>query len=157
MTIELATERDLDALADIHRESFTSAWTREMFAQELRQPALSRVHVLRLPDGTVAGFCVSWTVADELHINALAVRAAHRRRGLATMLLRAVLRDAASRGAARATLDVRASNVAALALYRRLGFDIAATRRDYYTNPVESALILWRGQLERVMDEEERP
>ncbi len=151
MTIDLATHADLDALVEVHRESFANPWTREMFAQELRQPGLSRVDVLRLPDAPVAGFCVSWTVEDELHINTLAIRTSHRRRGLATMLLRAVLKEAASYGAARATLDVRVSNVAALALYQRLGFEIAATRRDYYTNPVESAFILWLGHLERAL------
>ena len=55
-----------------------------------------------------------------------------------------VLSEGRRLGATRATLEVRASNVGALRLYERLGFYIAATRRNYYTHPVEDALILWR-------------
>lgn len=143
VSIDAATEADLDALAEVHRLSFRNAWTTEMFAQELRQPSLSRTFVVRLDESPVAGFCVCWYVDDEVHINTLAIHPEHRRQGLARLMLRHVLRDGATRGATRATLDVRVSNGAALALYRGLGFTVAATRRDYYSNPVESAYILW--------------
>jgi len=59
-------------------------------------------------------------------------------------LLQHVLREARRLGATRATLEVRASNTAALRLYERLDFYVAATRKHYYSNPVEDALILWR-------------
>jgi ribosomal-protein-alanine N-acetyltransferase len=62
-------------------------------------------------------------------------------------LLEHVLDAAASRGAARATLEVRRSNAAARRLYERLGFEVAATRPNYYASPAEDALILWRGAL----------
>jgi ribosomal-protein-alanine N-acetyltransferase len=55
-----------------------------------------------------------------------------------------VLTEARRLGAKRATLEVRASNHSALRLYERLGFYVAATRKHYYSNPVEDALILWR-------------
>jgi ribosomal-protein-alanine N-acetyltransferase len=89
-------------------------------------------------------FCVCWVIFDELHINTLAVSPAHRRQGLATFLLRALMAEAAQDGARRATLEVRASNAAALDLYARLGFAVSAARPGYYTNPPEDALILWR-------------
>lgn len=147
ISFDLATEADLDALVELHGLSFRNPWTREMFAQELRQPLLSRIFVVRL--GTaVAGVCVCWYVDDEIHINTLAVHPQHRRVGLARRLLQHVLGDAATRGATRATLDVRVSNAAAFALYRGLGFTHAATRRDYYTNPVESACILWHERVQ---------
>ena len=56
--------------------------------------------------------------------------------------------DAAASGATKATLEVRASNTAAFALYERLGFHVAATRPGYYTKPEEDALILWREGLD---------
>lgn len=149
--IEMATEADLDAISEIDRASFTNPWTRKMFAQELRQPQLSRLYVMRAPDMPVAGFCVRWEVAHEVHLNTLAIRPELRRRGLGTLMLRQVLRDAARRGLTRATLDVRVSNEAALALYRTLGFKIASTRTSYYSNPVESAYILWHEHLERFL------
>jgi len=55
-----------------------------------------------------------------------------------------VLTEAESEGAPNATLEVRRSNRAALALYERLGFRTTAVRADYYAEPVEDALILWR-------------
>jgi len=54
--------------------------------------------------------------------------------------------EARELGARRATLEVRASNEAARRLYERLGFFVAATRRNYYTKPVEDALVLWRDE-----------
>ena len=58
--------------------------------------------------------------------------------------LQHVLAEGRRLGARRATLEVRASNVGARRLYERLGFYMAGTRRNYYTSPVEDALILWR-------------
>ena len=55
--------------------------------------------------------------------------------------------EGASRGADRATLEVRRSNAPARRLYERLGFEVAATRPNYYVSPQEDALILWRGAL----------
>ncbi len=55
-----------------------------------------------------------------------------------------VLREGATLGATRATLEVRRSNEQARALYERFGFTVAGVRRGYYTNPREDALVLWR-------------
>jgi ribosomal-protein-alanine N-acetyltransferase len=85
-------------------------------------------------------------VFDEIHINNVALRPHYRGRGIGTALLRHVLAEGRQLGARRATLEVRASNEAACRLYQRLGFYVAATRRNYYTNPVEDALILWRDE-----------
>ncbi|MBI3264499.1 MAG: ribosomal protein S18-alanine N-acetyltransferase [Acidobacteria bacterium] len=150
--IEVATEADLDAISEIDRASFTNPWTRDMFARELRQPQLARLYVIRAPCVRVAGFCVCWDVVREVHLNTLAIRPDLRRRGLGTLMLRHVLREAAERGARRATLDVRVSNDAALALYRALGFEIAATRGNYYSNPAEPAYILWHEHVERFLE-----
>lgn len=154
MLIELATEADLDAITEINRVSFTNPWTRQMFAQEFGQSDLARIYVVRLPDAPVAAFCVCWIVVNEVQVNTLAVRPDLRRRGLGAAVVRHVLRDAARRGAARATLDVRVSNTPALALYRQLGFEVRATRPNYYSNPTESAHILWHEHLERFLEAE---
>jgi ribosomal-protein-alanine N-acetyltransferase len=84
-----------------------------------------------------------WLIFDELHINNLAVLPEWRRRGVASALLRHVLAEGAAGGATRATLEVRASNVPAIALYEGFGFVTRGRRPRYYTNPAEDALILW--------------
>jgi ribosomal-protein-alanine N-acetyltransferase len=146
--IERVTEgEDLDAVAALEAASFTNPWTRDMLARELSRSAVARVYVLRLPDQPVAAFCACWVVADELHINTLAVDAARRRQGFGSKLMRHVLAEAAREGARHATLEVRRSNTAARSLYERLGFVMAGVRPGYYTQPEEDALVFWREPL----------
>jgi [ribosomal protein S18]-alanine N-acetyltransferase len=140
----LEGERDLDGVLSVEAESFTNPWTREMYAWELQNRSVCHIYVARTPDCEVAGFCAFWLVFDEIHINNVAMRPRFRGHGIGTGLMRHVLAEATRLGARRATLEVRASNEGARRLYERLGFYVAATRRNYYTNPVEDALILWR-------------
>ena len=137
-------EADLQGVLDVEAETFTNPWTREMYAWELQNRSVCHIYVVRTIDCPVAGFCAFWLVVDEIHINNVAVRPQFRGRGIGTALLHHVLAEARQLGARRATLEVRASNEPARRLYERLGFYVAATRRNYYTNPVEDALILWR-------------
>jgi [ribosomal protein S18]-alanine N-acetyltransferase len=148
------TEHDLDEIVEIESASFSNPWTRQMYVRELQNPDVSFLYVLRIDQseadaGTrlIAGFCSCWLVLDEIHINNLAVRPEHQGRGFGSALLEHVLQAGASRGAQRATLEVRRSNAPARRLYERLGFSIAATRPNYYVNPPEDALILWREAL----------
>jgi ribosomal-protein-alanine N-acetyltransferase len=143
----LTGDEDLDAVVALEAESFTNPWTKEMLDRELRHSDVARVYVLRREGQRVAAFCHCWLIFDELHINTIAVDPARRRQGLATRLMHHIFADAAAAGALRATLEVRRSNVAALALYERLGFAVAGVRPRYYTHPEEDALILWRQQL----------
>jgi [ribosomal protein S18]-alanine N-acetyltransferase len=140
----LEGEDDLTGVLAVESESFTNPWTREMYAWELQNRSVCHIYVVRLPGERVVGFCAFWLVFDEIHINNVAIRPRYRGRGLGTALMTRVLAEARRLGARRATLEVRASNADALRLYERLGFYVAATRRHYYTNPVEDALILWR-------------
>jgi ribosomal-protein-alanine N-acetyltransferase len=139
----LADDRDLDGVLEVEQESFTNPWTRDMYAWELQNRAVCHIYVIRTSEYPVAGFCAFWHVFDEIHINNVALRPALRGHGLGTALMHHVFTEARRLGATRATLEVRASNVAARRLYERLGFYVSGTRRNYYTNPVEDALILW--------------
>ncbi len=145
--VEAMKETDLDEVLDIEAASFTNPWTRPMFEQELLNTGVAYGYVLRTPEWRVAAFCTVWVVADELHVNNLAVRPECRGAGVGRALLESVIGAAVSLGARRATLEVRRANRAALKLYERLGFSVVAVRKDYYTNPVEDALILWRDEL----------
>ena len=136
--------RDLDGILGVDAASFVNPWTREMFTWEAEHSDVARVFVARTPEGVVVAYCAVWVIFDELHVNNLAVLPAWRRQGVARRLLEAVLSAAAREGATRATLEVRASNAAALGLYRSFGFAVRGRRPNYYTNPVEDALILWR-------------
>ena len=148
MTIEpLASPADLDAVLAIEEASFTSPWTREMYLAEFENVGVTYCYLARDESGQVLGFCSFWRVIDELHVNNLAVAPAHRRQGIGAQLLRAVLAEGVRLGARRATLEVRRSNEVARVLYERLGFAAAGVRREYYSNPIEDALVLWRENL----------
>ncbi len=145
----LGPDADLLPILEIEQASFSTPWTLEMFRWELRNTDLAATWVLKAEGDVVAAFCCTWMVLDELHINNIAVRPDHRRRGFARLLLEHVIEEAVGRGAALATLEVRRSNVAALRLYDGLGFAVRGVRPNYYSNPVEDALILWRS-LDRI-------
>jgi ribosomal-protein-alanine N-acetyltransferase len=145
---QLANDEELDRVADIEAASFSNPWTRDMLARELQHANITRIYVLKLADRGIAAFCACWLIIDEAHINTLAVEHSMRRQGLATALLEHVLADLAAEGARRATLEVRRSNTAALRLYERLGFVVAAVRPNYYSLPEEDGLILWRYDLQ---------
>jgi ribosomal-protein-alanine N-acetyltransferase len=144
----LTSPEQIDDVLSIEEASFTNPWTREMYLAELGNAGVSFCFLARDPDGYAVGFCSFWKVLDELHINNLAVLPDVRREGIASLLLRHVLREGARIGAVRATLEVRRSNEPARQLYERFGFSIAGVRHGYYSNPIEDALILWRDGLE---------
>ena len=140
----ISDDQDLDGVLEVEGESFSNPWTRDMYVWELQNRSVCHIFIVRTPECRVAGFCACWLVFDEVHINNVAIRPAYRGLGMGTALLRHVLAEGRRLGARRATLEVRASNAGARRLYERLGFYVAGTRRNYYTNPVEDALILWR-------------
>ena len=139
----LTTTAELDALLALDDVCFHRPWTRADYERELQDPARCFLYVVRRA-GAIVGYCSFWRIFDEIHLNNFAVHPAHRRQGLGQTLLMHVLAEAEAIGAPHATLEVRASNTAAIALYERGGFSRAGLRRAYYTHPVEDALILWR-------------
>lgn len=136
--------RDLDGLVELEAASFRNPWTREMLLAELAEVAVALAYVVRTTDRQQAGYCSCRLIEDELHLNNLAVHPTQRRCGLGRRLLEHLLHDVFDLGARRVTLEVRASNAAALALYDSLAFVRRGLRRGYYTMPVEDAVILWR-------------
>lgn len=140
----LTDDRDLDGVLEVEALSFNNPWTREMYTREMDNRGICHILVARTNDWIVAGFCSFWVVTDEMHINNVALRPECRGRGIATGLLRHAIGAATARGARRAMLEVRTSNTPALRLYEGLGFYVAGTRRNYYTAPVEDAMLLWR-------------
>lgn len=143
----LADEQDIEGVLAVESESFTNPWTRDMYAWELQNRSMCHILLVRTPECRVAGFCAFWLVFDEVHINNIAMRPGFRAQGIGTALLRQVLAEGHQLGARRATLEVRASNAGARRLYERMGFYVAGVRRNYYSDPVDDALILWRDEL----------
>ncbi|HLR96922.1 MAG TPA: ribosomal protein S18-alanine N-acetyltransferase [Jiangellaceae bacterium] len=109
-------------------------WNEEMFAAELAEVPATRWYMVAVDDdGAPLGWVGLWfTQPDFVDLQTLAVLDGHQRRGIGTVLLRAALAEAESRGVRRMLLEVRVDNDAALALYRREGFERLIRRRGYY-------------------------
>jgi ribosomal-protein-alanine N-acetyltransferase len=129
------TVGDLDEVIMLERQSFTDPWSRRMYQNDLTHNELATYLVLR-PDATglppVLAYGGFWLMVDQAHIATLASHPAWRGCGLGQWILVALLEAARARGAARATLEVRAGNHTAQRLYEKLGFEVAGKRRHYY-------------------------
>ena len=144
----LQLERDLEGVLELEEACFTNPTSREMLRYEVETSDVLHAYVMRpTPGGMLVAYCAVWNIFDELHINTLAVHPRWRRQGVASLLLTHVLDDAVRQGAGKATLEVRRSNEGALKLYERFGFEVGGVRKEYYRQPVEDALILWRTAL----------
>lgn len=152
--LERALDSDVPALAALEVACFSHPWTPAQIRDEVAAGPPGAVLVLRgvAPQGggDLCGACAYRVVLDEMLILDLAVHPACRGRGFARFLLRVALRRAAAAGARRALLEVRAGNLGARRLYESLGFARDGVRRDYYSEPVEDAILLLRDGLERI-------
>lgn len=139
LTISAISVRDLPEILEIERESFPDPWSEALFAEELDGDSRRLNAVMKLK-GRVAAYSLGWVVGDEFHLGNIAVRAEFRSRGYGAKLLEHILKQARDRGCRLATLEVRASNLPALKLYRRFGFREVAIRKRYYGD--EDALVM---------------
>jgi len=136
------TEADLDAVEEIERLSFPAPWSRQAFTDELARP-WARLEILRHAGiGRVVAFSNYWMVADELQILNVAVHPDERRRGHAGRFLRHIVEEARRARVRVLSLEVRISNQAAVALYRKLGFREVGVRPKYYADSGEDALLM---------------
>lgn len=131
----------LDEVAALEQICFSDPWSRNLLAEELDN-ALSAFLVALDGDGRVAGYAGLQVILDEGTITNIAVRPDCRRQGVAGKLLQVFLDFARGNRLAFLTLEVRASNYDAIALYGSRGFRSAGRRKNYYRQPREDAIIM---------------
>lgn len=136
LNVRAMTNTDVGAVAQLERENFSNPWTVEMIEEELTLDC-SHYFVAECA-GEVLGYAGVQMILDEGYITNIAVSHAHRRCGIASQLMQQLL----SLPVSFLSLEVRASNAPAIALYEKFGFQTCGRRRGYYTNPPEDALIL---------------
>ena len=138
------TRDHLDEAAALERVCFTTPWSRNMLAEELDNDASAYLAALDAEDGSLVGYAGLLVVVDEGYITNIAVRPESRRAGVASALLDVFVRFAEGNRLAFLTLEVRASNYGAIALYGSRGFRGVGRRPNYYEHPQEDALIMTR-------------
>jgi [ribosomal protein S18]-alanine N-acetyltransferase len=130
---------DLPSVISIERRSFPTPWSLAMFVLELSKP--SGICLAAEDENGLVGYLVCSRYEQVWHLMNVAVSPEHRRRGVATDLIERLFEEAGT--GSRFTLEVRVSNIGAIAMYERFGFRSAGRRRRYYNDNGEDALIMW--------------
>lgn len=149
LKIRAMTLEDLPAVVEIDRMSFSLPWPEQTYRYEVTRNTVARCLVAESVDGQIAAMIVSWLIIDELHIATLATHREFRRQGIGSELLGAALEDGRQVGMRRAFLEVRASNEAAQAMYRKFGFQATGLRPKYYRDNDEDAVLMTLEPLEQ--------
>ncbi len=147
LTIRPMRQEDLESVGDLDALSFAEPWPKHSFAYELTTN-YSICLVAADTNNQVLGAIVVWIIVDEAHIATIAVHPDHLHKGIGSCLLAQALLFSAERGAISSMLEVRRHNLAAIALYQRFGYHRVGTRKNYYKNDNEDALLLNLDQID---------
>ena len=136
MIIERMTTQTVSDAAQLERLCFSRPWSREALEAELNSSVA--VYLVAIENGVVCGYAGMHSILGEGYITNVAVHPDHRRKGIATRLISALMEN----GLNLIALEVRESNLGARLLYGELGFKIAGRRKGFYEEPAEDALIM---------------
>ena len=138
MTVVPMQERHLAALAEIEKGCVHAPWSADMLREELGKG----LFLVAERDGVAVGYVGCQTVLDEGYITNVAVSPDCRRQGVGRALIGTLVSHAGAQGLAFVTLEARTSNMPAIALYENAGFQKVGVRKNFYTAPVEDALLM---------------
>jgi ribosomal-protein-alanine N-acetyltransferase len=147
-TLEISP-MSVDDIGDVLRveaQCFSTTWPRNAFLNELTENRLAHYFIGRAEDATIA-YGGLWVILEDAHITTVAVDPAYQGKGYGERMLVWLLDEAINRGASWITLEVRESNQTAQNLYKKYGFTVVNTRRGYYSDNDENALVMWAGNL----------
>ena len=138
MTVVPMAERHLAALAEIEKACFHAPWSEAMLREELGKG----IFLVAERDGQAIGYVGCQTVLDEGYITNVAVSPDCRRQGVGRALIAELAQRARAQGLSFVTLEARASNAPAIALYEGAGFVRVGGRKNFYTAPTEDAVLM---------------
>ncbi len=138
---------DLEPILAIEQRSFQWPWGRRLFEDELGCHN-ARNYAVKSTEGNSCGQVIAYAfwrlVIDEVHVLKVAVTSAWRGQGLASWLLERCFTLSVEQGARSAHLEVRPSNLPAVELYQKLGFELVGRRPKYYRDSKEDALLMMK-------------
>ena len=139
--IRTATEDDIPRILEIENEAISPPWTHGGLLGEIYNEDSFFALAIDAEDATL-GFVILRRMGDEGELFQIAVEKAHRQRGIADTLMEAAIDWAHGNGLGSIYLEVRESNEAAIALYKKHGFIQTGRRKGYYTEPMEDAAVM---------------
>ena len=141
--VRIAKSSDLDDIYELDVQTFAMPWSKEALSCDILENDNAFVIVAEY-EGEFAGYADIWTVLDEADLNSIAVRVDFRRKGIGDAIMLAMTEMLSANGVATINLEVRVSNMPAIKLYKKYGFNECGVRPGYYLDNGEDALIMKR-------------
>jgi len=154
LKFQMLEHKDLKHVMDIDENAFSEPWSKALWEKELSRA--DRMYLGAFYEHQLVGFGGGLIIEKDFHITTMATQSNLRDRGVATLLLQTLIRSLLDlpENIDGITLEVRASNDSAQALYRKFGFAPVGIRRGYYQSDGEDALIMWLQDLTKTISEE---
>ena len=134
-------EKDLEQVCWIENHIFSKPWSRDDFFSSFKNK--NNIYIVAEKEEEILGYCGLWGVVGEGQINNVAVKEEARGRGVGYKLLARLIEEGRADNMTAFTLEVRESNIKAISLYMKLGFDAVGVRKEFYDAPKENAIIMW--------------
>lgn len=157
LAIRSAIAEQIEQILVLDQLCFGGIWSKDGYLREIDSPNASlqllwlkgELAQEKFVSPTLIGLGCLWSIVDEAHITLLGIHPQYRYQGLGMLLLTNLLQEAKERNLHRATLEVKTTNDKAIKLYKKFGFQIAGTRKNYYPKTGEDASILWLNRLDQ--------
>lgn len=140
--IRKMSENDIDAVLEVDKASFPTAWTREIYELEINENKHAHYFVATVAE-QIVGFVGIWIVHDDAQITNIAVHPQFRGNKIGERLFSFAMTYAIQQGALRLSLEVRVSNIVAQKMYRKFGLVPGGIRKNYYPDNNEDAIVMW--------------
>ena len=139
------TLEDIEQVYDLEKSIFSIPWSKNSFERAVKNK--NTLFIVAEEEGEILGYLGMYIFSDEADISNVAVSKQYRRQHIAKQMMDDILLKAQAAGVKHVTLEVRETNVAAIKLYENMGFVEAGIRKNYYEEPTENALIMWKQNL----------
>lgn len=140
MKLTRITPDDCGELAALDKRCFAVPWSRQSFREETENRLAT--YIIAREGDKIIGYCGFWRVGDEVQITNIAVLPEYRRCGTASAMIDEMIAESAD--AEQIVLEVRESNLAAIGLYEKYGFECAGVRKNFYRSPTENGIVMIR-------------
>ena len=141
--ISKLTKEDIDDVVDIEVSAYGKHhWSKSSFYDEMANK-LAKYYAAKTADGELVGYAGTWHIIDEGHITTIAVKNEFLRNHIGEAIIHKIIEDCYKDMVKYLTLEVRVSNIPAIKLYEKYGFQSLGTRKGYYQDNNEYALIMW--------------
>ena len=139
------TLEDIEQVYDLEKSIFSIPWSKNSFESSVKNK--NTLFIVAEEEGEILGYLGMYIFSEEADISNVAVSKQYRRQHIAKQMMDDILLKAQAAGVKHVTLEVRETNVAAIKLYENMGFVEAGIRKNYYEEPTENALIMWKQNL----------